>query len=185
MCCTYLSFWPTIASEVNKMGIIISRNDTDIQSHMGKCVQYVPWRTTMPPLYFKNLQWWGHEMEKFSALLPVYAGNSPVTGEFPAQRPMTRIFDIFFDRRLNKRLSKQSGGWWFETPLRPLWHHCNTCLSRLFHTPAIMEIVKVDLKAKITISIMKLDDLLTVRYIASADIVAHFSRNIPDSREKG
>ena len=48
-----------------------------------------------------------------------------------------------------------------------------------------MEIAKVDLKAKITISIMKLDDLLTVKYIASADIVAHFSRNIPDSREKG
>ena len=24
-----------------------------------------------------------------------------------------------------KRLSKQSRGWWFETPSRPLWHHCN------------------------------------------------------------
>ena len=35
-------------------------------------------------------------------------GNSPVTGEFPAQRPMTRGFDVFFDLRLNKRLSKQS-----------------------------------------------------------------------------
>ena len=35
------------------------------------------------------------------------AGNSPVTGEFPAQRPVTRRFDVFFDLRLNKRLSKQ------------------------------------------------------------------------------
>ena len=42
----------------------------------------------------------------------VCAGNSPVPGEFPAQRPVTRSFDVFFDLRLNKRLSKQSWGWW-------------------------------------------------------------------------
>ena len=46
-----------------------------------------------------------------------FAGNSPVTGAFPAQWPVTRSFDIFFDLRLNKRLSKQSWGWWFE-PIR-------------------------------------------------------------------
>ena len=28
-------------------------------------------------------------------------------GEFPTQRPLTRSFDVFFDLRLNKRLSKQ------------------------------------------------------------------------------
>ena len=38
-------------------------------------------------------------------------GNSPVTGEFPAQRPATRSFDVFLDQRLNKRLSKQSWCW--------------------------------------------------------------------------
>ena len=54
-----------------------------------------------------------------SALLAICAGNSPVPGEFPAQRPVTRIFDVFFDLRLNKRLSKPSWGWWFETPSRP------------------------------------------------------------------
>ena len=64
-------------------------------------------------------------METFSALLAICAGNSPVTGEFPAQRPVTRSFDVFFDLRLNKRLTKQSWGWWFETPSRPLWRHCN------------------------------------------------------------
>ena len=52
-------------------------------------------------------------------------GNSPVPGEFPAQRPVTRSFDVFFDLRLNKRLSKQSWGWWFETLSRPLRRHCN------------------------------------------------------------
>ena len=47
-------------------------------------------------------------METFPALLAICAGNSPVTGEFPAQRPVTQSFDAFFDQRLNKRLSKQS-----------------------------------------------------------------------------
>ena len=46
-------------------------------------------------------------------------------GEFPTQRPVTRSFDVFFDLRLNKRLSKQPWGWWFETPSLSLWHHCN------------------------------------------------------------
>ena len=36
-------------------------------------------------------------METFSTLLILCAGNSPVTGEFPAQRPVTRSFDVFFD----------------------------------------------------------------------------------------
>ena len=40
-------------------------------------------------------------METFSALLALCAGNSPVTGEFPSQRPVTQIFDVFFDLRLN------------------------------------------------------------------------------------
>ena len=38
---------------------------------------------------------------------------------------MTRSFDVFFDLCRNKRLSKQSWGWWFETPSRPLWRHRN------------------------------------------------------------
>ena len=50
-----------------------------------------------------------------SALLALCAGNSLVTGEFPSQRPVTRSFDVFFDLRQNKWLSKQSWGWWCET----------------------------------------------------------------------
>ena len=64
-------------------------------------------------------------METFSALLAFCAGNSPVTGEFHAQRPVTRSFDVIFDLRLNKRLSKQYRRWWFETLLRSLWRHSN------------------------------------------------------------
>ena len=69
--------------------------------------------------------WWRHPMDTFSALLAICAGNSPVPGEFSAQRPVTRSFDVFFDLRLNKRLSKQWWGWWFETLSRPLWRHCH------------------------------------------------------------
>ena len=49
----------------------------------------------------------------------------PVPGEFPTQRPVTRSFDVFLDLRLNKRLSKQSWGWWFETQSWSLWRQCN------------------------------------------------------------
>ena len=69
--------------------------------------------------------WWRHQMETFSALLAICAGNLPVPGEFPAQRPVTPSFDVFFDLRLNNRLSKQSWGWRFETLSCPLWCHCN------------------------------------------------------------
>ena len=31
---------------------------------------------------------WRHQMETFSALLAICAGNSQVTGEFPSQRPV-------------------------------------------------------------------------------------------------
>ena len=61
-------------------------------------------------------------METSSTLLALCAGNSPVTGEFPAQRPVTRSFDVSC---LNTRLCKQSWGWWFGTPSRSLWRHRN------------------------------------------------------------
>ena len=52
-------------------------------------------------------------------------GELKINGEFPAQRPVTWGFDDFFDLIQNKRLNKQSWGWWFEAPLRSLWCHCN------------------------------------------------------------
>ena len=69
------------------------------------------------------------QMETFFAILALCAGNSPVTGVFSSQRPVTRSFDVFFDLPLNKRLSKQSWGWWFETPWRSLWRHWNDIKS--------------------------------------------------------
>ena len=75
--------------------------------------------------YVLKYLWWRHQMETFSALLAICAGNSPVTGEIPAQRPVTRSFDVFFDLHPNKRLSKQWWGWWYKTPSCPLWLYRN------------------------------------------------------------
>ena len=55
-----------------------------------------------------TMSWWRHQMETFSALLALCAGNSPVTGKFTAQRLVARSFDVFIDLPLNKRLCKQS-----------------------------------------------------------------------------
>ena len=66
-------------------------------------------------------------METFSALLALCPGNSPVTGEFPSQMPVTRSFDAFFDVRLNKGLSRQLRCWWFEKSSRSLWRQGNEC----------------------------------------------------------
>ena len=53
-------------------------------------------------------------------------------GEFPTQRPVTRSFDVLFDLRLNKRLSKQPWGWWFETPSWSLWRQRNARASGVY-----------------------------------------------------
>ena len=53
----------------------------------------------------------------------------------PAQRPVTRSFDVFFVLHLNKRLSKQSWGWWFEAPSRPLWRHCK---AKFYGRPSLL-----------------------------------------------
>ena len=61
------------------------------------------------------------------------------------QRPVTRSFDVFLYVRLNKRLSKQSWGWWFETPSCPLWRHCNV-LSAAIPYPCL-DVLKLYLVA--------------------------------------
>ena len=77
--------------------------------------------------------WWRHQIETFSALQALCAGNSPV----PAQSPVTRSFDVFFDMRLNKRLSKQPWGWWFETPSWSLWRQCNSHHAQGWSLPGL------------------------------------------------
>ena len=72
-----------------------------------------------------STSWWRHKMEAFSALLALCVGNPAATHGFPSHRPVKRSFDVLFELRLNKRLSKNSWRRWFETSSRPLWRHCN------------------------------------------------------------
>ena len=72
--------------------------------------------------------WWRHQMETFSSLLAFCEGNPPVNCGFPHKGQWRGDFDVSFDLRLEKRLSKQSKRQWFETPSRPLWRHCNDSL---------------------------------------------------------
>ena len=72
-----------------------------------------------------------------SALLAICAGISPVPGEFPSQRPVTRSFDVFFDLHLNKPLSNQSWSWWFEMPSRQFWRHCNV-VTQQWHVSTVL-----------------------------------------------
>ena len=77
----------------------------------------------VPEDWFDAWSRW-RQLETFSALLALCEhgeGNSPITGQFPSQRLVTRCLDVFIDLRL----SKQSRRTWFETPYRSLWCHCN------------------------------------------------------------
>ena len=109
----------------------------DASSHL--LVQTAVSRGSLTPRDFEEIThfqwchfvntWWRHQMETFSALLAICAGNSPVPGELPAQRPVTRSFDVSFDLRPHKRLSEQWWDWWYETLSCPLWRHGNDKLS--------------------------------------------------------
>ena len=79
--------------------------------------------------YVQSLQhtWWRHQMETFSTLLAICAGNSPVTGEFPAQRPVTRSFDASFDHAwINGWVNNREAG-----DLRRHRSHCDVTIRNL------------------------------------------------------
>ena len=81
--------------------------------------------------------WWRHQDGNIFRVTGPLCGEFTGPGEFPTQRPVTRSFDVFFDLRLNKRLSKQPWGWWFETLSWSLWRHCNAheCNPRYAYIP--------------------------------------------------
>ena len=105
--------------------LTVSLRDTTAIATHPLCGMGVAGFTSERPGMNHCISWWRHQMGTVFALLALCAGNSPVTGEFPTQRPVTRSFDVFFDLRLDKQLSKQSWGWWFETPSRSLWRQSN------------------------------------------------------------
>ena len=76
-------------------------------------------------------QRWRKHIMMTSSNGTIFRVTGPLCGEFtgpcefPAQRPVTQSFDVFFDLRLNIRLSKHTWGWWFETPPWSLWRQCH------------------------------------------------------------
>ena len=121
MSCETAFYWSTNTTKPECCGILTFHQIT-LASFYGNAFLY--WIFVRESTG-DSTAWWRHQMETFSALLSICAGNSPVPDEFPAQRPVTRSFDVSFDLRLNKRLRKLSWGWWFETLSRPLLRHCN------------------------------------------------------------
>ena len=123
-----LCFAVVILSSLRNSYVSFTYNLQDFYTGTGT-IMYLPRRQCnrgdTSKTLIPNNAWWRHQRETFSALLAICAGNSPVSGEFPAQRTVTRSFDVFFDVRLIKRLSKHSRGWWFETLSHPLWRHRN------------------------------------------------------------
>ena len=70
--------------------------------------------------------WWRHQMETFSALLELCMVNPSDTGGFShPNKANDAEVSCFYDVQLNKRMSKQLGCWWFETPWRSSWGHCS------------------------------------------------------------
>ena len=120
----------TVLSPLRRLGLIITshRYDYDINVWELQSIQHV----SVSCLCGDHLEetapnsWWHHQIETFSALLAFCARNLPVTGEFPAQRPVMRSFDVFFDLRMNPQSVEQWKRWWFETLPRSSWRHCNS-----------------------------------------------------------
>ena len=72
---------------------------------------------------------WFHDIVMTSSNGNIFRVTDPQCGKWPGNSPHkgqwrgALIFSMIC--ALNKRLSKQSRGWWFETPSRSLWRHCD------------------------------------------------------------
>ena len=123
----------SIANWIQSSRTLSHRNDHDASSFKitlfrqnypcSPCLHWIGGLRNLVNEWQCQNTWWRHQMETFSALLAICAGKSPVPGDFPTLRPVSRSFDVFFDLHPNKRLSKQWWDWWFETPSCPLWRH--------------------------------------------------------------
>ena len=88
----------------------------------------------------------------------IFSVTDPLCGEFtghrwiPRLRPVTQSFDVLFDLRLNKRLSKQSRGWLSKTPSGSLWRHCYE-FYLLQHLPYVLRSILINTGLKYIFSV--------------------------------
>ena len=117
---TYSSTIGTISTKSEKDVAIVSK------THDVSISTVILWikLSTFLGVYLHNCMMTSSNGNIFCVTGPL-CGEFTGPGEFPAQRPVTRSFDVFFDLRLNKRLSKQPWSWWFETPSWSLWRQRN------------------------------------------------------------
>ena len=93
---------------------------------LGKSHNFSQWHWNNPENY---RSWWCHQMETFYTLLALCVGEFTSHRWIPLTKAIDPELDVFFDLRLSKWLSKQSWGWWFETPSCSWWRHCNVKLT--------------------------------------------------------
>ena len=106
---------------------LLVRVKTSAPNHYkSKCRIIVKWTlgSKLQSNYYRNSMMTSSNGNIFRVTGPL-CGEFTGPGEFPAQRPVTRSFDVLFDPGLNKQLSKQLWGWWFGSQSCSLWRHCN------------------------------------------------------------
>ena len=128
--CQFLNTWSVISNIYGNEQIILSfkaifYEPIDHEPHLsGVIMSAIASHITSHLDYLLSRLFRGRSKTVSATKWPSNGNIFRVTGESPAQRPVTWSLDVFFARRLNKRLGKQSWGWWFETPSRSLWRHC-------------------------------------------------------------
>ena len=119
--------WPRLAKKLNSWAtgrsvMNLSYNPLSMLSHKQNChIHVLNKKSIVSNTHHDDVIKWEHSPRYWPFVWGIHW--SPVNS--PHKWPVTRSFDVFFDLCLNKRLSKQSRGWWFETPLGSLWRHCN------------------------------------------------------------
>ena len=130
--CNYLSIpwcYPIPVGDVRPWWLVI----TAATSHNNNVIYRLPWSTVVrcdTSQYLHNTYTFSLPM-KTSSNGNIFRVTGPMWGEsaghpwIPLSKPVSRSFGVFFDQRLNKRLSKQPRGRWFKLPWRSCWRHCN------------------------------------------------------------
>ena len=119
-------------------GVLVHRTGLVVCVCCSSMVMYLQWYLVVTWIFATNIltiwgwgsasvknTWCRHKMETFSALLALWEGNPPVTGD-------VKLFCFYL--RLNIRLSKQSKHRWFETQSRSLWRQCNDSFNDIIFT---------------------------------------------------
>ena len=110
-------YWPFVR------GIHWSPVNSPHKGQWRVIIQSVPFKT-----WYNTTRYWHDDViqcKHFPRYWPFVRGihRSPVNSTHTGQWRGALMFSLICV--LNKRLSKRSWGWWFETPPRSLWRHCN------------------------------------------------------------